>query len=111
MRVQKRRAQSIETEKILTTKIRSLKEEDKFKYLGNKICKFVRYCEQGKGRVPELAALADVLFSVKEILRIYDERFKELEKLNLEHQEINETGGINSIKIVLDDPNKKEEIV
>lgn len=111
MRTQKRRAQSIETEKILMAKIRSLKEEDKFKELGNKICKFVRYYEQGKGRVPELAALADVLFSVKEILRIYDERFKELEKLNLEYHGINENGGINNIKIVLDDPNKKEEIV
>lgn len=87
------------------TKINLLRKEDKIEKLGNKICKYVEYVAEGKkGRALELAALADILFSIREIFRIYGERFKELEKYNLEHQEINETGGINKIKIGGTDP-------
>jgi len=47
------------------------------------------------------------------LLEDFEKRLAELEKYNiLEYNEINKTGGINNIKIVLDDPNKKrKEIV
>ncbi len=82
MRVQKRRAQNIEKKgRISMAKIRSLKKEDKIKDLGDKICKYVEYIADGKkGRVLELAALADILFSIREFLRVYDKRFKEFEE-------------------------------
>ncbi|GAI45681.1 unnamed protein product, partial [marine sediment metagenome] len=50
-----------------------------------------------------------VLSAISRILKSYDRRFKELEKYNLEYHGINETGGINNIKIVLDDPILKKE--
>jgi len=95
------------------TRIKILKEEDKIKDLGVKICRFAKYYEKGeKGRSSELATLADVLSAISRILKDHDERFKELEKYNLEYHGINETGGMNNIKIVLDNPNKKrKEIV
>lgn len=113
MRVQKRKAQNIEKKgKISMAKIKSFDKEDKIKDLGNKICKFVEYHEGNKGQnLLALAALAEILFSIREIFKSYDEQFKELEKHNLECHEINETGGVNNIKIVLNDSNKKEEII
>lgn len=91
------------------TEIKILKEKDKIKELGDKICRLVDYHEHRKGRFWELVALADVLFAIVRILRDYEKRFKELEKRNLEHQ-IN--GGIDKIKIVLNNPKKRiREIV
>jgi len=89
--------------------IKDFKKIDRIEELGNKICKFAEYYAKEKGpKVLALAALADILFNFREIFRSYDKRFKELEEHNLEHQEINETGGINNIKIILDDQDKKE---
>ena len=69
------------------TKIRILKEEDKIKDLGIKICRFAKYYEKGeRERRLELAALADILISIKEIFKSYDKKFKKLEEHNLEHQ-------------------------
>ena len=59
---------------------KGLRKVDKIEELGNKICKFVRYYERGKGRVPELAALADVLSTISRILKSHDKRFKKLEE-------------------------------
>ncbi|MBA7534343.1 hypothetical protein ES705_26589 [subsurface metagenome] len=90
------------------TKIKSLKKEDKIEELGNKICKYVEYIADGKkGRALELAALADILFSIKGIFRRYEKRITELEKFKfnvLGYYEINETGGVNNIKIGGTDP-------
>jgi len=108
MRVQKRRAQNIGKKgKILMVKIKDSKKIDKIEELGDKICKFVRYYERKKGWSPEFAALAEILIRIKRIFKSHDEQFKKLEKHNLEYHGINENGGINNIKIVLDDPNKK----
>jgi len=90
-------------------KIRVLREEDKIEELGKKICRLVDYHEHRKGRFWEWVALIDVLFAICRILKSYDKRIKELEGHNLEHHEINETGGINKIKIILDNPILKEE--
>jgi len=87
----------------------NIKEIDKIKELGNKICRLVDYHEHSKGRFWELVALADVLFAINRILRIYDKRIKELEGHNLENHGINETDGIDNIKIVLDDPILEKE--
>lgn len=62
------------------TKIKILKEEDKIKDLGNKICRLVNYYEKGKGQSLALAALADVLLEIKEVFKSYDKRFKKLEE-------------------------------
>ena len=43
------------------------------------------------------------------ILEGFEKRIKELEKHNLEYHGINETGGINNIKIILDDPKLKKK--
>jgi len=91
------------------TKLKNFKEEDRIKDLGDKICRLVYYYEKGKGRNLELAALASIFISIKEIFKIYDKKFKELEENNLEHHEINETGGVNKIKIILGDPILKKE--
>ena len=81
MRTQKRKVQNIGKGKISMTESRSLKEEDKFKELGNKICKFVDYYgKEGGQKILSIAALTDVLFSIKGIFKMYDERIKELEK-------------------------------
>lgn len=89
-------------------KIKILEEEDRIKELGDKICKYVEYVADGKkGRALELAALADVLFSIREFFRRYEKRLTELEKFKdnpLEYYDINETGGVNKIKIILNDP-------
>jgi len=112
MRMQKRRAQNIGKKgKILMVKIKDFKKVDKIEELGDKICKFVGYYERKKGWSPEFAALAEILIRIKRIFKSHDEQFKKLEKHNLEYHGINENDGINNIKIVLDDPNKKEEIV
>lgn len=45
-----------------------------------------------------------------EVLEGFEKRLEELEKYKkniLEYHEINQSGGINNIKIVLDDPNQK----
>lgn len=60
--------------------IKSFEKEDKIKDLGDKICRFVGYYEKNESENLELAALADTLFSIKEIFKNYDRRFKELEK-------------------------------
>lgn len=93
------------------TEIKDFKKVDKIEELGNKICKLVKYYERkdGYSHVLQVATLADVLITIREILKSYDRRFKELEKHNLEYHEINETGGANNIKIVLDDPKSKKE--
>lgn len=107
MRVRKRRTQNIEKEgRTSMAKIRSLKKMDETEDLGDKICRFVNYYEKNKGQSLELAALADILISIKKIFRSYNEKFEKLEKLNLEHQV---AGGAKNIKIVFDDPNKKQE--
>ena len=62
------------------TEIKEFKKVDRIEELGDKICKLVEYCEQGKGRIMELAALADVLSVTNRILKSYDERFKKMEE-------------------------------
>jgi len=62
------------------TKILILKEEDKIKNLGDKVCRFVNYYEKSEGRSLALAALADVLLNIKEVFKNYDVRFKKLEE-------------------------------
>lgn len=81
MRAQKRKAQNIEKKgRILMVKIKSLKKGDEIKDLGDKICKYVEYIEDGKkGRTLGLAALTEILFNIREFLRIYDNRFKKIE--------------------------------
>ena len=60
--------------------IKDFKKIDKIKELGDKICKFVEYVAEGKGgRTLELAALTDILFNIREFLRVYDNRFKKIE--------------------------------
>lgn len=109
MRVQKRRAQNIEkTGRISMVNIKDFKKIDEIEELGNKICKLVGYYEREKGWSPEFAALAEILIHIKRIFKSHDEQFKKLEKHNLEYHGINESGGINNIKIILYDPNKKE---
>ena len=63
-------------------KINILKKEDKCKNLGDKICRFVEYHELKNRYAPilQLAALADILVSIKEIFRSYDKRFEKLEE-------------------------------
>ena len=61
-------------------KIKSFKEVDKIEELGNKICRLVEYYDREKGMEGwELATIADVLVSIREIFKSYDERFKKLE--------------------------------
>jgi len=51
-----------------------------------------------------------IMYYLIPIFEDFEKRLTELEKDKtniLEHHEINETGSINNIKIVLDDPNKK----
>jgi len=55
------------------------KKEDKIEDLGYRICRFVDYYDKDIGRIPELAALGDALFCIKEILKSYDKRFKRIE--------------------------------
>ena len=63
------------------TKIKGFRKVDKIEELGNKICKFVEYHEGNKGQnLLALAALAEILFNIREILISYDERFKRLEE-------------------------------
>ena len=63
------------------TRIRIFKEEDKIEELGNKICKFVEYHEGDRGQnILALAALAEILFNIREIFKSYDERFEKLEE-------------------------------
>jgi len=106
MRVRKRRAQNIEKKgRISMAKVKEYKIEK----LGNKICRLVSYYEKGKGQNLALAALADVLMNIKEVFKSYDERFKRLEKRNLELREINKTDGITNIKLVgLNQAEKRE---
>jgi len=90
--------------------IKDFKKIDKIEELGDKICKFVGYYERKKGWSPEFAALAEILIRIKRIFKSHDEQFKKLEKHNLEHYEINKTGGMDNIRIVSHDPNLKERI-
>ena len=63
--------------------IKNFKKEDKIEELGDKICKYVEYIAYGKkGRALELAALADILFSIREFLRGlkgFEKRLKKVE--------------------------------
>ena len=52
-----------------------------------------------------------VIYYIVPVLEDFEKRLIELEKDKtniLEHHEINETGGIDNIKIILHDPNLKE---
>lgn len=81
MRVRKMKVQNIEKKgKTSMAKIKSFKKGDKIKDLGDKICRYVEYVAEGKkGRALELAALTDILFSIREFLRVYNERLKKVE--------------------------------
>jgi len=61
-------------------KIKDFKEVDEIEELGNKICKFVGYYEQEKGRNVLIAALGEILIRIKRILKVYDKRFEKLEE-------------------------------
>lgn len=78
--------------------IKEFKKVDKIEELGNKIYRYVEYVAEGKeGRALELAALADILFSIREFLRSYDERFKKLEE-NLKDKDQNRIKYVESLK-------------
>ena len=81
------------------TKIKILKKEDKIEELGNKICKLVKYYERkdGYSHVLQVATLADVLLTIREILKSYDERFKKMEEY-LEYKDRNRLKYIESLK-------------
>lgn len=108
MRVRKKEAQNTEKKgRILMGKIKSFEKENKIKELGDKIYRFVGYYEKNESENLELAALADTLFSIKEIFKNYDRRFEELEK-NLKKVKtklgIYTNKGIKRIKVGGTDP-------
>ena len=71
MRTQKRKVQNIGKGKISMTESRSLKEEDKFKELGNKICKFVDYYgKEGGQKILSIAALTEMKRELKKLVML-----------------------------------------
>ena len=87
MRTQKRKTRNIGKGKISMIDYvfgkKGLRKIDKTENLGNKICKFVDYYgKEGGQKILTIAALTDVLFSIREIFKMYDERIKKLEKYN-----------------------------